>query len=174
MKISSSMLDYMANASDPRIGVLASSFLIRPHVSLETAWCILEFFHKKGYRADVIGTFKCDEPGVKEAVEQEYAEHQGKSFYDLLVKSMTTEFPNGYILLVTVRKPSNQVCLNDEDMWSVVRRLCGATNPSEALPNTIRGQFASKKCPIRYNTVHSPDSLEAARFFQERWMNIKN
>lgn len=51
----------------------------------------------------------------------------------------------------------------------VVRALCGATNPVDALPGTIRGDFAKN---IDNNIIHSSDSEETAakelkRFFRD-------
>ncbi len=42
----------------------------------------------------------------------------------------------------------------------IVRRMMGATNPLEAEPGTVRGDFG---LDIRRNVVHSADSLESAK-----------
>jgi len=75
-----------------------------------------------------------------------YAEHEGKSFYDELVEHITS----GPIFAMVVEGPS---------AVKVVRRMMGATNPLEADPGTVRGDFG---LDMRRNVVHSADSLESA------------
>lgn len=52
------------------------------------------------------------------------------------------------------------------DAVSVVRTLLGSTNPSEALPGTIRGDFSSH---IGRNLCHASDSEENARQEIQLW-----
>lgn len=85
-----------------------------------------------------------------------YAEHEGKDFYDALVAHITS----GPIFAMVVEGPS---------AVGVVRRMMGATNPLEAAPGTVRGDFG---LDMRRNVVHSADSLasagrEIAIFFPE-------
>lgn len=85
-----------------------------------------------------------------------YAEHVGKDFYDALVAHITS----GPVFAMVVEGPS---------AVSVVRRMMGATNPLEAAPGTVRGDFG---LDTRRNVVHSADSLasaerEIAIFFPE-------
>ena len=85
-----------------------------------------------------------------------YAEHRGKDFYDALVAHITS----GPVFAMVVEGPS---------AVSVVRRMMGATNPLEAAPGTVRGDFG---LDMRRNVVHSADSLasaerEIAIFFPE-------
>ena len=75
-----------------------------------------------------------------------YAEHQGKPFYDALVRYMAS----GPILV--------QV-LEGEEAIAVNRRLMGATDPQQAAPGTIRADFAES---IDANAVHGSDSPESA------------
>lgn len=75
-----------------------------------------------------------------------YAEHEGKPFYEDLVKYMTS----GPIVV--------QV-LEGEDAIQVNRTLMGATNPSEAEPGTIRADFAES---IDANAVHGSDAPASA------------
>lgn len=157
---------------DVRVGRLISAFLIRPHADPKFI-AILDFVRAQGYRVEVARSICCTHPNLRSLIETEYDEHKDKPFFEPLVSSMTTEFPNNYISLVTVRKPRHSICRDDKPMWSVVRELCGATDPSKAESGTIRGKFAEKDKPIRYNVVHSPDSYEAAVAFYERWMTFK-
>lgn len=76
-----------------------------------------------------------------------YAEHKGKGFYQELVDHITS----GPIFAMVVEGPS---------AVSVVRRMMGATNPLEADPGTVRGDFG---LDMRRNVVHSADSLESAK-----------
>ncbi len=84
-----------------------------------------------------------------------YAEHQGKPFFEDLVKFMTS----GPCLL-QVLEGENAINLN--------RELMGATNPQEASEGTIRRDFAES---IDANAVHGSDSPASAKreiefFFQ--------
>ena len=84
-----------------------------------------------------------------------YAEHQGKPFFEDLIKFMTS----GPCLL-QVLEGENAINLN--------RELMGATNPQEASEGTIRRDFAES---IDANAVHGSDSLASAKreiefFFQ--------
>ncbi len=77
-----------------------------------------------------------------------YAEHYGKPFYDGLIEFITRS-PS---LLVVADGP--------EDAWKVVRTLMGPTNPAEAPPGTIRGDFG---LALTENLVHGSDSADSAR-----------
>jgi len=75
-----------------------------------------------------------------------YEPHKGKGFYDPLVKYMTSG-------------PIVALCLEGVNAIPVVRKMMGATNPSEAEPGTIRGDFAQR---VDFNCVHGSDSPESA------------
>lgn len=65
--------------------------------------------------------------------------------------------------------PIVALALEGNGAIGIVRTLCGATNSSEALPGTIRGDFGMT---IDANVVHSSDSEETAakelkRFFKD-------
>ena len=81
-----------------------------------------------------------------EMAAEHYAEHEGKDFYAELVNHITS----GPIFAMVVEGPS---------AVKVVRRMMGATNPLEADPGTVRGDFG---LDTRRNVVHSADSLESA------------
>ncbi|MEA1929265.1 MAG: nucleoside-diphosphate kinase [Patescibacteria group bacterium] len=63
-------------------------------------------------------------------------------------------------VLAMISGPSIALLLEGENAVSVVRKLNGATVPSEAEPGTIRYDFRSAGGP--FNTVHASDSPEAA------------
>lgn len=75
-----------------------------------------------------------------------YAEHQGKPFYDGLVAYITSG-------------PVVKMVLSGPDAVAVVRKLMGVTNPKEAAPGTIRGDFGLS---LDANIVHGSDSVASA------------
>ena len=83
-----------------------------------------------------------------ELLARHYSEHAGKAFYDDLVAFMS----RGPSLVAVVEGP--------DDTWRIVRAMMGATDPLEADPGTIRGDFATL---ITENLVHGSDSSESAR-----------
>jgi nucleoside-diphosphate kinase len=87
--------------------------------------------------------------------ERHYGEHAGKPFYEGLV---------GYITAC----PIVAAVLEGTDAVESVRNTMGKTNPRDAAPGTIRGDFGLE---IGRNLIHGPDSLasaerEVALFFQ--------
>ncbi len=90
--------------------------------------------------------------------ERHYGEHKDKPFFGDLVDFIT----RSPALLAIVEGPS--------DTWKVVRTLMGATNPKDAAPGTIRGDFAIE---MTENLIHGSDSAESAEreigiFFPDR------
>jgi len=83
---------------------------------------------------------------TRQQAEANYAEHKGKPFYDGLVDYITS----GPVVKMIVAGP-NAV--------SVCRKLMGVTNPSEAAPGTIRGDFG---LILDANVIHGSDSPESA------------
>jgi nucleoside-diphosphate kinase len=75
-----------------------------------------------------------------------YAEHEGKPFYDGLIAYVTS----GPVVKMIITGP---------DAVIVCRKLMGATNPREAAPGTIRGDFGLL---LDANVVHGSDSPESA------------
>lgn len=84
---------------------------------------------------------------TKAQAEEFYGIHKERPFFNSLVEFMTS----GPVIL-QVLKGENAVDKN--------REIMGATNPSEAAPNTIRKDFAED---IEANSVHGSDSLENAK-----------
>lgn len=75
-----------------------------------------------------------------------YAEHAGKPFYDGLIAYITSG-------------PVVKMVLSGPDAVVVCRKLMGATNPRDAAPGTIRGDFG---LIMDANVVHGSDSPESA------------
>ena len=79
--------------------------------------------------------------------EVHYAQHIGKPFFEDLVSYMTDGPVVGMILSGT-------------DAIAQVRKMAGATDPSQADPGTIRGDYATS---IDRNIVHTSDSESAVK-----------
>ena len=82
-----------------------------------------------------------------ELAKEHYGEHKDKPFFQDLVSFITS----GPVVAMEVQ---------GEDVVSEVRRIMGATNPSDADPGTIRADFATK---LEENVVHGSDSEESAQ-----------
>jgi nucleoside-diphosphate kinase len=84
---------------------------------------------------------------TKDVAQEHYAEHAERPFFADLVKFFT----RSPALLMVVEGP--------QDTFAVVRKMMGVTNPAEADPGTIRGDFAIETTE---NLVHGSDSRESA------------
>ena len=82
-----------------------------------------------------------------ELAEQHYGVHKGKGFYAGLVKHITSS----PVVVGVVEGPK---------AITIVRTSMGATNAAEALPGTIRGDYALE---IGFNIVHGSDGPETAK-----------
>src|SRR6185312_14802914 len=78
--------------------------------------------------------------------EEHYAEHREKRFFGDLV-----EFITGGPLVAMV--------LEGYEAVKAARQVIGATNPLEAAPGSIRGDFGLE---VQTNMVHGSDSAESA------------
>ena len=92
----------------------------------------------------------------QELAQRHYAEHQGKPFFDSLITYITS----GPVVAMVVE---------GKEAVKVVRTLVGKTNPIEASPGTIRGDYAMD---VGRNVIHASDSIESANreislFFDE-------
>lgn len=81
----------------------------------------------------------------RETAERHYAEHAGKPFYENLVVFIT----GGPLVAMVVEGP---------DAVAALRGLMGATNPVDAVPGSIRGDYAIE---IGENIVHGSDSPDS-------------
>ncbi|GHJ37613.1 nucleoside-diphosphate kinase [Streptomyces sp. TS71-3] len=80
-------------------------------------------------------------------LEQHYAEHVGKPFYEPLVEFMGSG-------------PVVALVAEGERVIEGVRRLAGPTDPIAAEPGTIRGDYGTI---TRENLIHASDSEESAQ-----------
>ena len=85
---------------------------------------------------------------TRDVLDQHYAHIKDKPFYPEIVDYMLS----GPVIIMSLSAPS-------PDVTRLVRDMVGATNPAEALPGTIRGDFGIS---VEANLVHASDSLEAA------------
>lgn len=83
---------------------------------------------------------------TREQAESNYAEHAGKPFYAGLIEYVTSG-------------PVVKMVVSGEEAVAVVRKLMGATNPKDAAPGTIRGDFGLS---LDANIIHGSDSPESA------------
>jgi nucleoside-diphosphate kinase len=83
---------------------------------------------------------------AEEMATQHYAEHEGKPFFGELVEFITSG-------------PLVAMVLEGEQAVAAARQVIGATNPIEAAPGSIRGDFA---IAVGQNMVHGSDSPESA------------
>src|ERR1700733_6496134 len=113
---------------------------------------IVARFERKGLKIVAMRNLTVDRP----LAERHYAEHAERPFFGELVDFITS----GPILAMV---------LQGVDAVKAARQVIGATNPLEAAPGSIRGDFAIE---TGRNMVHGSDSpesaaREAALFFAE-------
>jgi nucleoside-diphosphate kinase len=113
---------------------------------------ILARFERKGLRVVALKHTIC----TRELAERHYAEHSERPFFGELVDFITSG-------------PLVAMVLEGTEAVKAARQLIGATNPLEAAPGSIRGDFAIE---MGQNMVHGSDSpesaaREAALFFPE-------
>ena len=83
---------------------------------------------------------------TREQAAGNYAEHEGKPFYDGLIDYITSG-------------PVVKMAISGEGAVAKCRTLMGPTNPAEAAPGTIRGDFG---LIMDANVIHGSDSVESA------------
>lgn len=84
---------------------------------------------------------------TREQAEENYREHAGKPFFEKLIAYITSG-------------PVVKMVLTGPGAVAVCRKLMGATDPAQAAPGTIRGDFG---LVVDENLVHGSDSLESAQ-----------
>ena len=109
---------------------------------------VIRRIEAKGYDIREMRLMTVDESLAK----KHYAEHVDKPFFDELVSFVTSG-------------PSIAMVVEGADAVAGLRQIMGATNPLDATPGSIRGDFATE---ITHNIVHGSDSPESA----EREINL--
>ena len=84
---------------------------------------------------------------TEDLAKQHYAEHDGKPFFGELVEFITSG-------------PIVAMVLEGEQAITAARQVIGATNPLEAAPGSIRGDFA---IAVGQNMVHGSDAVESGQ-----------
>ena len=103
---------------------------------------IIARFERKGLRIVALQHMVLTE----DTAQSHYAEHQGKPFFGELVEFITS----GSLVAMV---------LEGYEAVVAARQVIGSTNPLEAVPGSIRGDFALE---IGQNMVHGSDSNESA------------
>ena len=113
---------------------------------------IIARFERKGLRIVALRHMQME----RELAERHYAEHEGKPFFGELVDFISSG-------------PIMALVMEGQDAIRAARQVIGATNPLEAAPGSIRGDYA---IAVGQNMVHGSDSpesgqREAALFFPD-------
>jgi len=103
---------------------------------------IIARFERKGLRLAALRHMTMD----AELAQRHYAEHSERPFFGELVEFITSG-------------PLVAMVLEGEQAVPAARQVIGATNPLEAAPGSIRGDFAIE---TGTNLVHGSDSDESA------------
>jgi nucleoside-diphosphate kinase len=103
---------------------------------------IIARFERKGLRIAALKHMQMD----TDLASRHYAEHEGKPFFGELVEFITSG-------------PLVAIVLEGYEAVVAARQVIGATNPLEASPGSIRGDFALE---VGQNMVHGSDSNESA------------
>jgi nucleoside-diphosphate kinase len=107
---------------------------------------VLRRIEAKGYRLVALQVLTPD----LERLHVHYQEHVGKSFFEPLCEFMSSG-------------PVTAVVIEGERCIEGFRALAGATDPTKALPGTIRGDLGRDwGTPVQQNIVHGSDSPESA------------
>src|SRR5436190_22227256 len=104
---------------------------------------IIARFERKGLRIVALRHMTME----RELAERHYAEHAEKPFFGELVDFITSG-------------PLVAMVLEGTQAVTAARQVIGATDPLEASPGSIRGDFAIE---TGQNLVHGSDSAESAR-----------
>jgi nucleoside-diphosphate kinase len=103
---------------------------------------ILSRFERKGLRIAALKAMTLE----RSLAERHYAEHAERDFFGELVSFITSG-------------PLIAIVLEGHEAVRAARQVIGATDPLEAAPGSIRGDFALE---VGRNLVHGSDSPESA------------
>ena len=102
---------------------------------------IISRFEHRGLKLVGAKALQLDE----ELAKTHYSEHEGKPFFDDLIDFITSG-------------PVFAMAWEGKDATRQVRRMVGATDPAEAAPGTIRGDFG---LDLGRNVIHASDHEDA-------------
>ncbi|GGE11313.1 nucleoside diphosphate kinase [Marinithermofilum abyssi] len=103
---------------------------------------IVARFEKKGYKLVAAKLMVISQ----ELAEKHYAEHKERPFFGELVDFITSG-------------PVFAMVWEGENVIATARQMMGKTNPADAAPGTIRGDFG---ITVGKNVIHGSDSPESA------------
>ena len=103
---------------------------------------IIARFERKGLRLVALKLMTM----TRELAQRHYGEHAGKPFFGELVQFITSG-------------PLVAMVLEGESAVEAARQLIGATNPLQASPGSIRGDYA---IAVGQNMVHGSDGADSA------------
>lgn len=112
---------------------------------------IVSRFEKKGFQLVAAKLM----PVSRELAEKHYGEHKEKPFFGELVDFITSS-------------PVFAMVWEGPNVIASARQMMGATNPSDAAPGTIRGDYGIS---VGMNIIHGSDSAESARREIDLWFN---
>ncbi|HHH80014.1 MAG TPA: nucleoside-diphosphate kinase [Thermoplasmatales archaeon] len=112
---------------------------------------IVTRFEKKGIKIVGMKMVKVS----RELAEKHYGVHKGKPFFEPTVNYITSS-------------PVVAIVLEGTNVINMVRKMMGKTDPQEAEPGTIRGDYGQF---IGRNIIHGSDSKETAEFEIKLWFN---
>jgi len=115
---------------------------------------------QRGLTGEIVGRF--EDRGLKlvaakftqldrELAEEHYGEHEGKPFFDDLVGFITS----GPVLAMV---------WEGQDAVRQVRNMMGATDPADAAPGTVRGDFG---LDLGRNVIHGSDHEDEGSWTRE-------
>jgi nucleoside-diphosphate kinase len=110
---------------------------------------IVSRFEKKGFKLIAAKLMTVS----RELAEAHYAEHREKPFFEELVGFITSG-------------PVFAMIWEGENVISVARQMMGKTNPADAAPGTIRGDYGIS---VGMNIIHGSDSPESAEREIKLW-----
>ena len=104
---------------------------------------IIARFERKGLKIVALKYMRMEQA----LAERHYAEHEGKPFFGELVEFITSG-------------PLMALVMEGDHAVAAARQVIGATNPLEAAPGSIRGDFSRA---VGQNLVHGSDSVESGQ-----------
>jgi len=104
---------------------------------------VIRRLERKGFRLVALKMIRIDRP----TAEVHYDEHRTKPFFGELVDFITSG-------------PVVAMVWEGQNVIQAVRTMMGKTNPLEAAPGTIRGDFGNN---INFNIIHGSDSEASAQ-----------
>jgi nucleoside-diphosphate kinase len=103
---------------------------------------IISRWERRGFKLVAMKLTKAS----RELAEKHYAEHAGKSFFEKLLKGITSG-------------PLVAMVWEGKGVIAISRSMMGATNPANSASGTVRGDFA---IDLGRNVIHGSDSPESA------------